>query len=323
MKAIIYTKYGSPDVLQLKEVEKPTPKEKQVLVKVIAASANPLDWHRMRGAPFLARLDGGLLKPNNTALGADLAGRVEAVGSAVTQFRPGDEVYGATVGSFAEYACVGESKLALKPTKLSFEAAAAVPVAAFTALQGLRDKGQLQAGQKVLINGAAGGVGIFAMQIAKALGAEVTAVCSTRNLDMVRSIGADSVIDYTKEDFTKSGQRYDLILDAIANHSISEYRRTLTPTGACVIVGFSDLWHLFVVMALGSRPSGSGSQKISMMLANTTQKDLLWMNDLFEAGKVVPVIDRCYPLNEVPEAIRYLETKHARGKVVITIGNGS
>ena len=231
MKAILFTKYGSPDVLQLTEVEKSAPKDDQVLVKVHAASANPLDWHRMRGEPFLARLSEGLLKPKNPRLGADIAGRVEAVGTSVTEFQPGDDVFGTTTGGFAEYVCAAETRLALKPANLSFEAAAAVPVAALTALQGLRDKGQVQPGQRVLINGASGGVGTFAVQLAKSFGAEVTGVCSTRNLDMVCSIGADHVIDYTKEDFTRNGQQYDLIYDAVGNRSVSDYSRALSRPG--------------------------------------------------------------------------------------------
>ncbi len=320
MKAMVITKYGSPDVLQFKEVEKPTAKDNEVLVKVHAVSANPLDWHRMRGAPFLVRLEDGLQKPKNSILGADIAGRVEAVGRNVTQFQPGDEVFGGiSGGGFAEYVSVPENKLALKPANMSFEAAAAVPVAAFTALQGLRDKGKIQPGQKVLVNGASGGVGTFAVQIAKSFGAEVTGVCSTRNLDMVRSIGADHVIDYTQEDFTKNGLRYDLILDAVANHSVSDYKRALSPQGICVIIGFSSLFHLFQVMFMGSWVSRTGSKKIGLMLAKPNKKDLVFVKELLEAGKVLPVIDRRYNLSEVPEAIRYLEGGHAQGKVVITV----
>jgi len=318
MKAIIYTKYGPPDVLQLKEVEKPIPKDNEVLVKVHAASANPADWHLMRAEPFLARLANGLLKPKNTRLGADVAGRVEAVGSNVTQLQVGDLVFGElslnALGGFAEYVCASEDTFALKPVNLTFEQAAAVPLAAFTALQGLRDKGQIQPGQKVLINGASGGVGTFAVQIAKAFGAaEVTGVCSTRNLDLVRSIGADHVIDYSKEDFTKNGQRYDLIFDAVGNRSVTDLRRALTPNGICAVAGFTSLSRLFQVMLLGGKQIGL------MATANANQKDLLIIKDLLEAGKVVPVIDRTYPLAETAEAIRYLETGRARGKVVITV----
>src|SRR3989454_8673803 len=239
MKAIVCTQYGSPDVLRLKEVEKPAPKEDEVLVTIHAASANPLDWHLMRGSPFRARLGGGLRKPKDPRLGVDIAGRVEAVGNNVTQFQPGNEVFGTLKGGFAEYACAREDRLALKPANNSFEEAAAAPVVAFTALQGLRDKGKIQPGQKVLVNGASGGVGTFAVQIAKSFGTEVTGVCSTRNLDMVRSIGADHVIDYTREDFTKSGQRYDLILAVNGYHSISAYKRALHPEGVYVMTGGS------------------------------------------------------------------------------------
>ncbi len=320
MKAIVYTKYGPPEVLQLKEVAKPVPKDNQVLVKVHAASANALDWHFMRGAPFLARLAGGLRKPKDPRLGADFAGRVEAVGTNVTQFQPGDEVFGAETGSFAEYASVPENTLALKPTKSSFEEAAAIPVAAITALQGLRDKGQIQSRQKVLVNGASGGVGTFAVQIAKSFGTEVTGVCSTRNLDLVRSIGADHVIDYTQADFTKNGQHYDLIYDAVGNRSVSDYKRALNPKGTCVIAGFQNLPRLFEHMVLGPLRSRTGNKKVGLMgIAKMNQKDLVFVKELLEAGKIVPVIERRYPLREVPEAIRYLEEGHARGKVVITI----
>src|SRR5260370_1455350 len=249
MKAIVEHTYGSPNVLQLKEIEKPTPQDNEVLVHVHAASVNAADWHLMRGTPFLARLENGLLKPKNTKLGADIAGRVEAVGRNVTQFQIGDEVFGAlslsVLGGFAEDVCAPEELLALKPAKVTFAQAAAVPVAAFTALQGLRNKGQIQPGQKVLINGASGGVGTFAVQIAKSFGTEVTGVCSTRNLDMVRSIGAGHVIDYTQADFTKNGQRYDLIYDAVGNRSVSDYKRALSPQGTCVLVGLSTLSRLF------------------------------------------------------------------------------
>jgi len=319
MKAIVYTEYGPPDVLQLKEVEKPTPKENQVLVKVHAASVNALDWRRFTMTPILVRLmEGGLLKPKNSKLGVDVAGRVEAVGSNVTEFKPGDEVFGVAPGAFAEYVCNGASKFALKPANVSFETAAAVPVAAFTALQGLRDKGQIQPGQKVLIDGASGGVGTFAVQLAKSFGAEVTAVCSPRNLDMARSIGADHVIDYTREDFTKNGQRYDLILAVNGYHPILDYRRALSPGGICVVLGGSMV-QVLQGLLLGPLVSRIGGRKMGFMLAHTNQKDLVFMRELLEAGKVVPVIDRCYPLSEVPQALRYLVDEHARGKVVITV----
>lgn len=320
MKAIVYTKYGSPDVLQFKEVEKPAPTDGQILVKIYAASANPLDWHLMRASPFLARLAGGLRKPKDPRLGADFAGRVEAVGANVAQFQPGDEVFGASTGAFAEYICVADSEVALKPANLSFEQAAAVPVAATTALQGLRDTGQIHTGQRVLVNGASGGVGTFAVQIARALGTEVTGVCSTRNLDMVRSIGADHAIDYMKEDFTRTGQHYDLIYDAVGNSSVSAYRRALNPGGTCVVAGFTSLPRLFEHMLLGPLRSKIGDKKVGLMgTAQIKQQDLVSLRELLEAGKVTPVIDRRYSLRELPEAIRYLEAKHARGKVVITV----
>ena len=320
MKAIVYTTYGPPDVLQFKEVEKPAPKDGQILVKMYAASANPLDWHLMRASPFLARLAGGLRKPKDPRLGADFAGRVEAVGANVTQFQPGDEVFGASTGAFAEYLCVAENEVALKPANLSFEQAAAVAVAATTALQGLRDAGQIRSGQKVLVNGASGGVGTFAVQIAKAFGAEVTGVCSSHNLDMVRSIGADHVIDYTREDFTRHGQLYDLIYDAVGNRSVSAYRRALNPGGMCVVAGFTSLPRLFEHMLLGPLRSKFGSKKVGLMgTAQIKQKDLIYLKELVEDGKVTPVIDRRYSLRETAEAIRYLEAKHARGKVIITV----
>jgi NADPH:quinone reductase-like Zn-dependent oxidoreductase len=321
MKAIVYTKYGSPDVLQLKEVEKPTAKENEVLIKVHAASINAYDWHLLRGKPFLVRLMGfGLLKPKNKIPGADIAGRIEAVGRSVTQFQPGDEVFGCGRGAFTEYVCVREDRLALKPANISFEEAAAVPVAALTALQALRDKGQIQTGQKVLINGASGGVGTFAVQIAKSFGAEVTAVCSTRNLDIARSIGSDHVIDYTQENFTKNVERYDLILVANGNHSVFEYKRALSPNGICVMAGGGgSTVQIFQDMLLGLWISKTGSKKMDSFMANINQRDLAFIKELLEAGKVSPVIDRRYPLSEVAEAIRYLEEGHARGKVVITM----
>lgn len=321
MKAILFPKYGSPDVLQLAEVEKPTPTENQVLVKVHAASANPLDWHRMRGEPFLARLTEGYLKPTDPRLGADIAGIVEAVGSKVTEFKRGDEVFGSVwTGGFAEYVCADEKYFALKPANISFEAAAASPVVGFTAIQGLRDYGQIKVGQKVLVNGAAGGVGTFAVQFAKSCGAEVTGVCSTRNLDMVRSIGADRVIDYTREDFTRNGQQYDIIYDAVGNRSVSDYKRALTPQGKCVIAGFTNLRRLFEHMIVGSLVSKFGDKKVGMMgTAQINKPDLLLIKDLLESGKVVSVIDKCYPLTETAEAIRYLEAGHARGKVIVTV----
>ncbi len=324
MKTIVFTRYGSPDVLQLEDVAKPIPKPNEVLIKIHAASANPLDWHRMRGAPILARLDGGLSKPKDTKMGADVAGVVEAVGSEVTQFRPGDEVFGDIfTGAFAEYVCAPEKTLALKPANSTFEEAAAVPVAALTALQGLRDKGQLQPGQKVLVNGASGGVGTFTVQIAKALGAEVTGVCSTRNLEMVRKIGADQVIDYTREDFTKTGQQYDLIYDAVGNYDVPAYTRALKPNGVCAIAGFTTMGRLFGNIILGAISAKTVGKKIEIFSAKASQKDLMFIKDLIEAGKVKPVIDKRYPLVETADAIRYLETARARGKVVIHVDDNA
>jgi NADPH:quinone reductase-like Zn-dependent oxidoreductase len=266
----------------------------------------------------------GLLKPKNLKLGADVAGRVEAVGKSVTEFRLGDEVFGTCAGAFAEYACAAETKLALKPANLTFEAAAAVPVAAFTALQGVRDKGQVKSGQKVLINGAAGGVGTFAAQFAKVYGAEVTGVCSARNLEMVRSVGADHVIDYTREDFTRNGQAYDVIYDAVGNRSVFDYRRALSPQGICVITGFSSFPRLLAHMLLGPRLSKAGGKTIGFQgMAATPKNDLVYIKGLLEAGTVVPVIDRCYPLKETAEANGYLEKGHARGKVVISMAHAS
>jgi len=320
MKAIVYTQYGPPDVLQFTEVATPTPADNEVLIKLCAASVNPLDWYLMRGEPFLARpMMGGLLKPKVTRPGVDLAGQVEAVGRNVTQFKPGDEVFGACRGAFAEYACAIEDKLALKPANISFEDAAAVPVAAITALQGLRDKGRIQQGQKVLVDGASGGVGTFAVQIAKSFGAEVTAVCSTRNVDRARSLGADHVIDYTREDFTRSGQRYDLILGANAYHSIFDYRRALNQDGIFVGAGGrGGLVQMLQAMLLVILLSLIGRKKIYLFLAKVNKKDLVFLKDLLEARKIVPVIDRRYPLSRVAEALRYLEEGHAQGKVVIT-----
>ncbi len=319
MKAIVYHNYGSPDVVKLEEVEKPAPQDNEVLVKVHAASVNAADWHIMRGKPYFMRLMGfGLLKPKYKILGTDIAGQVEAVGRNVKQFQPGDEVFGSIRGGFAGYVCAREDALVLKPANISFEEAAAVPIAAVTALQGLRDKGQIQPGQKVLINGASGGVGTFAVQIAKAFGAEVTAVCSTRNVDQARSIGADQVIDYTREDFTQNGQRYDLILAMNGYHLLSDYKRALSPKGTYVMTGGS-MAQLFQALLLGPWISMTGSKKMGNLMAKLNQKDLVFMKDLLEAGKVVPIIDRRYPLSQVAEALRYLEEGHAKGKVVISV----
>ncbi|MBU8934355.1 MAG: NAD(P)-dependent alcohol dehydrogenase [candidate division Zixibacteria bacterium] len=320
MKAIVRTRYGSPDILELKEVDKPAPTDNQALVKIHAASVNPLDWHILRGEPFLVRLMGfGLLKPKHQILGADMAGRVEAVGKDVIQFKVGDEVFGSSMGGFAEYACVREDKLVLKPTAMTLEQAATVPVAGITALQALRDHGRLQSGQHVLINGASGGVGTFAIQIAKMLGAQVTGVCSGKNFEMVRSIGADHVIDYTKEDFWLSGKVYDLILDNAAFHSIRKPLRVLKATGIYVGVGGSSSTSS-ILQSLIFNPliARMKDRKVISFMANVNQADLVFIKELLEAGKIAPVVDRKYSLSETPEAIRYVEKGHARGKVVIT-----
>jgi NADPH:quinone reductase-like Zn-dependent oxidoreductase len=317
MNAIMYTQYGTPDVLQFKEVATPKPEDNEVLIKVCAASVNPLDMGVIKGAGRL--MGSGLLKPKHKILGSDIAGRVEAVGRHVKQFQPGDEVFGGNIwggGGFAEYVCAVEDRLARKPANISFEEAAAVPVAAITALQGLRNKGRIQRGQRVLVDGASGGVGTFAVQIAKSFGAEVTAVCSTRNVETARSIGADHVIDYKREDFTQSGQRYDLILAANAYHSIFDYRRALSPNGICVWSGGKPSLQ---VILLGPLLSLTGRKKSRFFLAKLNKKDLDFLKDLLEAGKVVPVIDRRYPLSDVAEALRYLGEGHAQGKVVITV----
>lgn len=325
MKAIVCTKYGSPDVLDLEEIEKPTPKDDEVLVKVHAASANARDWRLLRADPFLVRLmGGGLLKPKHNTLGSDIAGRVEAVGGNVKQFQPGDEVFGDLSGGgfggggFAEYVCARENALVSKPADMTLEEAAAAPMAAVTALQGLRDKGRIQPGQKVLINGASGGVGTFAVQIAKSFGAEVTGVCSTRKSDMVRALGADHVIDYMQEDFTRNGQRYDLILAVNGYRPISDYKRALNDKGIYVMVGGSSA-QLFQALLLGPFVSMTGSKKMGALTAKPDQEDLVFVKELLETGKVVPTIDRRYPLSEVAEAIRHLEEGHAGGKVVITV----
>jgi NADPH:quinone reductase-like Zn-dependent oxidoreductase len=322
MKAIVFHRYGSADVLQLQDVDPPVPKDDQVLVRVHAASVNPVDWHRMRGQPYFLRASEGLTKPKNTGLGADLAGRVESVGASVTHFQPGDEVFGMSVRTLAEYVAVSHEGVVAKPATVTFEEAAAVPVAALTALQGLRDKGGIQPGQKVLINGAAGGVGTFAAQIAKSFGADVTGVCSTRNVERVRSIGADHVVDYSQEDFTRSGERYDLILDAVGNHSLSALRRVLQPDGTLAIAGAAKgrSGGRPVLRLLGAVLRGRFvSQNVVPYMTKRSKDDLVFLKELLEAGKVTPVIDRRYPLTEVPEAIRYLEQGHAQGKVVIIV----
>jgi NADPH:quinone reductase-like Zn-dependent oxidoreductase len=325
MKAIVYCDYGLTN-LKLENVERPVPNDDQILVRVRAASVNPYDWHFIEGTPYIMRMMGvGLRKPKDTRVGVDFAGTVEAVGKNVTQFKPGDDVFGGKGGAFAEYVCRrAEGAVALKPANITFEQAASVNIAGITALQGLRDKGKVQPGQKVLINGASGGVGTFAVQIAKSYGAEVTGVCSTRNLDLVRSLGADHVIDYTKEDFAKSEQRYDVILDNVPNHSLSECRRILTPNGKYVMIGgggpndsrwvgpFGRVIHTLVL-------SPFISQKMGMMMADANQKDLTVLADMMQTGKLKPVIDRTYKLDQVPDAIRYLEEGHARGKVIIAV----
>jgi NADPH:quinone reductase-like Zn-dependent oxidoreductase len=321
VKAIVYHEYGPPDVLKCAEIEKPTAGDDEVLIRVRAASVNPRDWHFMRGAPYMIRIMTGLQKPEKGRLGADLAGEVEAVGRSVTQFQPGDQVFGASFGAFAEYVCAGEKAVALKPANLTFEQAAAMPTGGLTALQALR-KGQIQPGQKVLINGAAGGVGTFAVPIAKSFGAKVTGVCSTKNVGMVRSIGADHVIDYTLEDFTKGDQRYDLIFDCVGNHSLSACRRVMSREGTYLMVGGSDGGRWMGPLARGLKAvllSRFVSQNLVMFLTSSQQEDLVTLKQLAESKTVTPVIDRTYPLNELPEAIRYLEEGHARGKVVVAL----
>ncbi len=326
MKAIIYDRYGSADVLRCEEVEQVPPRDNEVLIRVHAASVNPLDWHFMRGTPRAMRLGLGWSKPKITRVGVDVAGRVEAVGSKVTRFKPGDSVFGVSRGAFAEYVCALESELAIKPDTIAFEQAAALPIAALTAVQGLRDKGRLQPGQKVLVNGASGGVGTFTVQIAKHLGAHVTGVCSTRNVDLVQSLGADRVVDYTKEDVTKLGDRYDIFLDCVINHSLSACRRVLNPKGRYIMIG-------------GGTPNDSGftlfgrvmkmqimslfaSQSLMMMMAKANRQDLATLAELMSTSKIRAAIDRCYPLHQVPDAIRYVEAGHARGKVIVSVEQG-
>jgi len=322
MKAIVSRCYGSPDVLELADIAKPTVADNEVLVRVHAASVNPLDWHYMRGSPYIMRMDSGVGRPKDVRVGVDFAGTVEAVGEKVTRFRAGDEVFGGRSGAFAEYVTVADDRaIVLKPPGITFEQAAAVPIAGVTALQALRDKGQIKARQKVLINGASGGVGTFAVQIAKAFGAEVTGVCSTRNLEMVRSLGADHVIDYTKEDFIESGERYDLIIDNVGNRSLLAYRHVLNPDGIFVIVGGTkgDWVGPFAnaIKALLFAPFLD--QEFALFLASLNQEDLGILGDLMKAGNVTPVIDRRYPLNEAAAAMRYSEEGHARGKIIIAV----
>jgi NADPH:quinone reductase-like Zn-dependent oxidoreductase len=322
MKAIVARCYGPPEVLKLAEVQKPIPKDNELLVKVRAASVNPLDWHMMRGSPYIMRLDAGIGAPKDTRMGVDFAGTVEAVGRNVTQFKVGDEVFGGRDGAFAEYIQVREDRaVALKPSNITFEQAAAVPIAALTALQALRDQGHLQRGQRVLINGASGGVGTFAIQIAKSIGAEVTGVCSTRNVEMVRKLGADRVIDYTKESYTSGTEQYDLILDNVGNEGLLASRRVLKPDGIFVIIGgpkgdwLGPLASPLKAMVV----SPFVKQKMGFFIASMDPKDLNTLRDLMQSGAVTPVIDRTYPLAQTPEAVAYVEEGHARGKVVITV----
>jgi NADPH:quinone reductase-like Zn-dependent oxidoreductase len=321
MTAIIHERYGRPDVLDVREVELPVVEDHQVLVRVLASSVNPAEWYGVTG-PFFARTESGLVKPKRKLVGADLAGRVEAVGSDVKDFQPGDEVFGTSGGSWAQYAAAREVRLAPKPANVSFEEAAAVPVAAITALQALRDHGEVEPGQKVLINGASGGVGTFAVQIAKSFGADVTGVCSTRNIDLVRSLGADRVVDYTQENFTRRSERHDLMLDIAGSRSFLAFRRVLTPNATVVMVGGRMTYR-----GLGPLPHIAGtflksrgrSQRVKFFVAKINKEDLVFLGDLLEAGKVTPVIDRRYELSEVPDALRYLGEGHARGKIVITV----
>jgi NADPH:quinone reductase-like Zn-dependent oxidoreductase len=322
MKAMVYTTYGSPDVLQLTQVEKPTLRDNDILIQIQAASLNAGDRILLRGDPFMVRFTAGLRKPKHQILGADVAGRVAAVGRNVTQFQPGDAVFGdlsdSGYGAFAEYVAAPAHAVALKPSRMTFAEAAAVPSAAITALQGLRDQAQLQSGQKVLINGASGSVGTYAVQIAKALGAEVTAVCSTQHVDRVRSLGADHVIDYRLEDYTQNDHRYDVILDAAAYRSLAENQRALAPKGVYVLVGGSG-GRFLEAMVLGPWRSKKTGQRFSTFVKHPTQQNLMFVKELLEAGSVAPVIDRCYPLHATAEALRYLEAGHTQGKVVITL----
>jgi NADPH:quinone reductase-like Zn-dependent oxidoreductase len=324
MKAVIYCDYGEADVLRLAEIAKPVPNDNQLLVRVHAASVNPYDWHFIRGTPYIMRLGIGLRKPKSSRLGVDFAGTVEAVGKKVTEFKAGDEVYGGKTGAFAQYVCASEKAVVRKPQNLTFEQAGSVQIAGLTALQALRKSAHVQPGQRVLINGASGGVGTFAVQIAKTLGAHVTGVCSGRNAEMVRSLGADEVIDYTKEDFAQSGKQWDVILDNVPNHSLSDCRRSLTPNGKYIMIGgggpedgrwigpFARIIELVLVKPFVN-------QEMRMMMSDPTKEDMTYLRDLMEAGKVRPVIDRTYPLGQIAEAVRYLEKGHARGKVAIRI----
>lgn len=317
MKAAVYTRYGPPDVVEIRDVEKPVPKDDEVLVAIRAASVNTLDWRLTRGTPLFMRLMIGLRRPRNTRLGHDMAGRVESIGRSVTRFKPGDEVFGIGRGAFAEYACAREVKLAIKPAGISFERAACLPVAGCTALQGLRDRGRIRRGDQVAVEGASGGVGTFALQIARALGGEVTAVCSTRNVEAAASMGAAHVMDYTREDFTRSGRRYDLILGANAHHSIFDYRRALSANGRFVLCGGGGI-EMCQAIFLGPLLSRRGGRKVDYVMAKVDEGDLAFLAQLVAEGKIVPAIDRRYPLSGLPDAFRHLEEGHARGKVVIT-----
>jgi NADPH:quinone reductase-like Zn-dependent oxidoreductase len=323
MQAIMQRCYGPPQVLRLEHVQKPVPADHEILVRVRAAAVNPLDWHYLRGTPYLVRLEAGVGAPDNPRFGVDFAGTVEAVGTAVTRFKPGDDVFGGRTGAFAEYLTMREDRaVVLKPANASFEQAAALPIAAITALQALRDQGRIQPGQKVLINGASGGVGTFAVQLARAYGAEVTGVCSTRNVALVRALGAQQVIDYTKEDVTQGTQRFDLVVDTVGNHALLDYRRIMSPHGTFVIVGGAGIGNWLgplqrPISALLLRPFVS--QRFVPFLAELNQPDLTVLSNLVQAGKLTSVIDRRYPLQQAPAALAYLEQGHARGKVVIDV----
>jgi len=322
MKAVVYRCYGSPDVLNVENIAKPVPGDEEILVKIKAASVNPLDWHYLRGSPYFLRMGSGIGKPTDIRLGVDFAGTVESVGANVTLFQPGDDVFGGAFGAYADYLVTNQSGAVVrKPAAVSFGQAASLPIAAITALQALRDKGHLQAGQKVLINGASGGVGTFAVQIAKSLGAEVHGVCSTRNVAMVRSLGADHVFDYKKEDYTKSGQKYDLILDMVSNHSLSAIRDVLTPNGILVIVGGpSGNWLTPMITPLKAMfLSPFVDQEMSLILAQMNKADLITLGELIEAGKMTPVIERSYRLDETADALSHSEAGHVRGKIVISL----
>ena len=322
MKAVIYRCYGPPDVLVLEDIEKPTPADDEVLVRIHAAAVNPLDWHYMRGSPYLMRLGSGIGKPKDTRMGVDFAGVVVAVGPDVTRFKPGDEVFGARSGAFGEYLTVRDSRaVVLKPANVTFEEAASVPVAAITAFQALRDKGQVKPGQSVLINGASGGVGTFAVQIAKSLGAEVTGVCSTRNVELVRSLGADHVFDYKREDYVESGQQYDLIVDMVGNNTVRRNTRVLKPDGTLVLVGGpKGNWIAPLIRPIGAMIlSPFVDQELITLLAQLKPEDLVFLSELMAAGTLKPVIDRRFPLSEVPAAIRHSEAGRARGKIIIGV----